>query len=572
VSKRTSRATDLPRAQPPARFLWYTDEVTDLILGPVLRHVGERDATVWVETSGPTTVEVLGHREPTWTVSGHHYALVHVTDLPPASTTTYDVRLDDTLVWPLPDDRRPAPTIRTLDPDRALRLIFGSCRFATPTALGPASPEPDALDAYARRMMAQPTTEWPDALLLLGDQVYADETSPAVAERIREHRDVDEPPGQEVRDFEEYTWLYHESWSDPEVRWILSTVPSSMIFDDHDVRDDWNTSAAWRRDMQATSWWQERIIGGLGSYWVYQHLGNLSPRDLETDELYQRVRQHDGDAKDLVRAFAVAADAEADGGKGARWSYRRDLGRTRLLVIDSRCGRILEQSPRSMISEAEFGWISEQVSGDYDHLLVGTSLPWLLPRALHDLESWNERLASGVRGRLVARWAEWLRRRADLEHWAAFRASFDALADLLASVGRGERAGTSGTAPATICVLSGDVHHAYVAKAELGGTVQSKIYQLTCSPLHNHVPPAMQFVFRVTWNRATERAVRAILDALAKVPPIGLEWEPLKGPYFGNQIGTLQLRGRHAEVSLEQAGIEDDVPSLTGKQAQLTLS
>ena len=82
----------------------------------------------------------------------------------------------------------------------------------------------------------------------------------------------------------------------------------------------------------------------------------------------------------------------------------------------------------------------------------------------------------------------------------------------------------------------------------------------------------MQLVFRVTWNRATERAVRAILDALAKVPPIGLEWEPLKGPYFGNQIGTLQLRGRHAEVSLEQAGIEDDVPSLTGKQAQLSLS
>ncbi|MGW1633884.1 hypothetical protein, partial [Streptomyces anthocyanicus] len=30
-----------------------------------------------------------------------------------------------------------------------------------------------------------------------------------------------------------------------EVRWLLSTVPSCMIFDDHDVIDDWNTSAAW---------------------------------------------------------------------------------------------------------------------------------------------------------------------------------------------------------------------------------------------------------------------------------------------------------------------------------------
>jgi hypothetical protein len=344
-----------------------------------------------------------------------------------------------------------------------------------------------------------------------------------------------------------------------------------MIFDDHDVRDDWNTSWTWKQRMDATDWWHDRIVGGLGSYWVYQHLGNLSPRDLDTDDLYQRVRAHDGDAEQLIRDFAVAADAEADGRKGAQWSYRRDLGRTRLLVIDSRCGRILDRSPRSMISETEFGWISEQVAGDYDHLLVGTSLPWLLPRALHDLESWNERLASGARGRLVARGSEWLRQRADLEHWAAFRASFDALADLFASVGRGERASSKEKAPATICVLSGDVHHAYVASADLG-PLRSRVYQLTCSPLHNHVPRAMQVVFRVTWNRTTERAVRAVLGTLAKVPPVGLEWKPLKGPYFGNQIATLLLSGRHGELSLEQAGIEDDVPTLSGKHTQLSLS
>ena len=68
------------------------------------------------------------------------------------------------------------------------------------------------------------------------------------------------------------------------MRWLLSTVPSSMIFDDHDVRDDWNTSDSWRREMQATSWWQERVIGGLSSYWVYQHLGNLSPAALAKDD------------------------------------------------------------------------------------------------------------------------------------------------------------------------------------------------------------------------------------------------------------------------------------------------
>ena len=63
-----------------------------------------------------------------------------------------------------------------------------------------------------------------------------------------------------------------------------------MIFDDHDVIDDWNTSAAWLAEMRATAWWHERILSGLMSYWVYQHLGNLSPAELAADPLYAAVR------------------------------------------------------------------------------------------------------------------------------------------------------------------------------------------------------------------------------------------------------------------------------------------
>ena len=32
-----------------------------------------------------------------------------------------------------------------------------------------------------------------------------------------------------------------------------------MIFDDHDVHDDWNTSSAWLEEMRAKPWWDERI-------------------------------------------------------------------------------------------------------------------------------------------------------------------------------------------------------------------------------------------------------------------------------------------------------------------------
>ncbi len=531
-----------------------------LVLGPLLRHIGSTDATVWVETDGPCSVEVIGHRQETFEMAGHHYALVCIEGLRPGTSTTYDVRLDGQAVWPPPGSTYPPSRIRTLDPQRELRVLFGSCRYAVPGAVeGDRHFDADALDAFAVRMARQPEQRWPDALLLLGDQVYADETTAATQERIRAKRDITTGSKEQVADFEEYTWLYEESWSDPNVRWLLSTLPSSMIFDDHDVRDDWNTSGRWRTEVKATSWWQERIIGALSSYWVYQHLGNLSPAALADEPLYQKVRASGGDVAPLLREFAAAADREADGQKGAQWSYRRDLGGARLLVIDSRCGRILDEGERSMVSEAEFRWIEAQVEGDYDHLLVGTSLPWLLPRALHDIESWNERLAAGYRGPRMAAIAETFRRAADLEHWAAFRKSFDRLADLLACVGRGEHAGSGGREPATVCVLSGDVHHAYAAEAHYpvgdgGDPVRSHVYQLTCSPVHNYVPAAMKVAFRVSWSRAAERATRFLLDRVSQLPSQPLSWSRLAGPYYGNEIATLRLDGRDARLVIEKAG------------------
>jgi phosphodiesterase/alkaline phosphatase D-like protein len=72
----------------------------------------------------------------------------------------------------------------------------------------------------------------------MGDQVYVDEVPPETAAFIRSRRDVGEPPGLEIADFEEYTALFRESWSDPDIRWLLATVPSAMIFDDHEVSEN----------------------------------------------------------------------------------------------------------------------------------------------------------------------------------------------------------------------------------------------------------------------------------------------------------------------------------------------
>ena len=280
--------------------------------------------------------------------------------------------------------------------------------------------EYDALRVLALEMVRSERDKWPELLFLLGDQVYVDEGSPRTRERIRERRGTGTPPGDEVTDFEEYSWLYVESWSDPMIRWLFSTVSVSMLWDDHDMSDDWNISCSWVEEMGERSWWHGRAASGIMSYWIYQHLGNLSPRALDEDELYGRVRGSERATSEL-RRFAAEIDST---GSGSRWSYCRDLGNTRAIFMDSRAGRVLKEGERSIFDEEEWEWIVEQASGDFDHLLISTTVPFLLSPGFHYLEAWSERVCDGAWGGLAARGAEQLRRAVDFDHWASFDKSF----------------------------------------------------------------------------------------------------------------------------------------------------
>ena len=542
----------------------------ELVLGPVLRYVGDTDATVWVETSGPCEIEVLGQRERTFCVEGHHYALVLIDGLEPGRTYPYEVGLAGERAWPLPDSGFPPSVIRTLAPGAELDVAFGSCRVALPHeppyTLSPDEDERgrewDALVALALRMRDEPPARWPDQLLLLGDQVYVDEGSPGVRERIRSTRDVSEPPGLGVRDFEEYTWVYRESWGDPAIRWLLSTVPSAMVWDDHDMHDDWNISASWVREMREKPWWHERVEGGIMSYWLYQHLGNLTPAELRADELFERVRAAD-DAGPLLREHAHRADHEAE---GTRWSYRRDWGRVRLVVIDSRAGRVLDDTrharhehKRAMVDDHEWEWLEQQCTGDVDHLLIGSSLPILMVPGLHHLEAWNETVCDGAWGERAAGWGERMRRALDLEHWAAFEDSFHRMVRLLEAVASGRR----GEPPATICLLGGDVHHAFLAEVAFrrGTDAASRVVQAVCSPFRNDLDKRERRVLRFASSRPGELVGRA-LAAAARVEDPGIRWRVTDGPYFDNQVATLRVRGRTLEVDIDKTAAGDPGPRL----------
>ena len=540
-----------------------------LVLGPLLRYVDTTTATIWVETRSRAKVVVHAAGRSwsarTFAAHGHHYALVELDGLEPGSTSPYRVEVDGTTVWPDPASDYPASVVSTLEPGRRLRMAFGSCRTSVShDERGNATHGVDALRAYALRMRDIPRDEdagdlrWPDFVLFLGDQVYADETTEEMVDFIASRRDLDQPPGKELKDFEEYAHLYKLAWSDPANRWLLSTLSSSMIFDDHDIRDDWNTSQEWKQQMEATSWWHERIVSGLGSYWVYQHLGNLSPDERAEDELWQAVvAGADDDAEvDLTERlddFAARVDRDPT---TYRWSYARDIDDVRLVVVDSRAARVLDPDERSMLDPEELAWLDRHLRGGFRHLLVGTSLPFLLSPGLHHLEAWDEALVEGAWGRRGARFGEKLRQIVDLEHWGAFQHGFAEVASMALEVAYGER----GPAPETVTFLSGDVHHSYVSEVrEVPGRPgrRSRIVQAVCSPIRNPLPRSMRFATAFL-SYGLAGPVGAVAARSTRVPDPPFRWGLVEGPWFDNNLALLEDRGDDGLTLSWHTGVVED--------------
>ncbi len=538
--------------------------MTDLVLGPLLRHVDETSATIWVETRTPARVTVTGSGRDDTRPKPRRSRCTAITTRSSRSTGSapgekypYTVAIDGRQVWPEADSAYPPSLIPTLDDRKPLRLAFGSCRTSVPhDEAGNRKHGVDALRAYALRMAGitdgshpddpDPGREvrWPDLVLFLGDQVYADETSEEIQAFIESRRDIEEPPGEELKDYQEYAELYRLAWTDPANRWLLSTVPSAMIFDDHDIRDDWNTSLSWKREMEATEWWHERIVSGLASYWVYQHLGNLTPDERAADEVWQKIAAHEGteeyDATELLarrwpsgptrsRRRTDGATAATSATRPGCWSSTR--GRPGCSIPSAgRCS-----------TTTSCTWLDERMRGGFEHVLVGTSLPFLLAPGLHYVEAFSEALASGGWGKAARREG----RRADAPARRpralggvpeGLPAGLRARARGAARRARDASPARSRSCPAT-CTTATSRRHA----RRSGDPIRGRFIQAVCSPIRNPLPRAIRFA-TAGLSYGVAGPVGHVVAASAKVPQAPVDWRLLKGPWFDNNIATLEIR------------------------------
>ncbi len=148
------------------------DPAEPLVLGPMLRHVDETSATVWVRTRDATTVTVTragrSWTVPTFRFHDDHFALVVCDGLEPGSDDPYEVHLGDERVWPRPGV--PESRIRTPHPDRLPEFAFGSCRTtSTHDEEGTEEHGVDALRSLALSLRDDPDATWPSLFVLLGD-------------------------------------------------------------------------------------------------------------------------------------------------------------------------------------------------------------------------------------------------------------------------------------------------------------------------------------------------------------------------------------------------------------------
>lgn len=542
----------------------------DLRCGPLLRHVDRTSAVIWVEVAegfkaievelagdGPDApvMPILATGRPV-RVGDSWYCWIACDWLLPDTWYSYRVvgrreggsRVD---LWPtaklagtgLPSVFRTMPTW-AFD---ALRVAYGSCRagFAQDDPAG-AEKGLDALlglASYLVEAWEQRRSTWPQVLLLTGDQIYGDQLSDRLKARFRLPDMRGDDPDQATT-LAQFAQLYREAWTaTPAVRWLLSTLPSFMIMDDHEQTDDWNITAGWVADRRSPAW-TRRLASGLLAYWLYQGAGNLAPREWMGDERMRLLAPRlpplsDDQTGRLHRLF----ESYIRGSRRANWSYAFDAGGTRFVVGDTRMARKLSGHRLLMNDQAWTDFRDLALDNQRRRVVLVVPGPVLNPHPLHDLFAWvadkieNDPslfdrlgtaalggLAGGLGGAIVGGIGGFLvggpagalggaiggaiiggaagatagffleemieqflvgpTLDQDIELWPAFPSSFDRMTTLLEQLVNGE-----GTSPKTfVALVSGDVHFSNIMRGDLvRARRRTPVYQFTMSPFRQQI-------------------------------------------------------------------------------------
>lgn len=359
-----------------------------------------------------------------------------------------------------------------------------------------------------RREMADPYNRWHDVLdqhadepfhllIMAGDQVYADaiwdECTP-IAEwaQIESNRKWDRSFNKEMRERVPrfYFDLYARSWGPPveegrsqSMRTALASIPTLMMWDDHDIFDGWGSYAEGKL--------QSPVYDGI--YQTARKYFQVFQRHRQPDSAGQNSHDEDGPS-DISPSTA-------------NLSYAVTLGDLGILVLDLRSERRRDRVLSDQAWKDIKDWLQQRQSEGLRHLFVVSSVP-VVHIDLSALES-------------VTQHVDPMDLDDDLrDHWlspAHKQQRLELIHELF------HFASDSGT---RVTLLSGDIHVGALGLLERQsdaetGAPEGSIYQIITSPITHPTPAAVMNWFYDWRASATEEIDRKITSRFVPLPGRG---------------------------------------------------
>ncbi|CAH6832068.1 conserved hypothetical protein [Vibrio chagasii] len=269
----------------------------------------------------------------------------------------------------------------------------------------------------------------------------------------------------------------------PQVQRLFAHIPTYMIFDDHDVTDDWNLTVGWEHAVDQNQFATQVIGNGLAAYWMCQGWGN-APENFnhdfmeQTKELFSELVNTNQSEKAIEAPIGQLEPARHKQylemlDRFEEWHYTINTS-PKVIVLDTRTRRWRSESrmnkPSGLMDWEALVELQHQLLHQ-DKVVIISAAPMFGVKFIETLQ----KMATTVGKPLVI----------DAENWMAHPGSANTLISIF----------THTKTPTNFVVLSGDVHYSFAYDIKLRYRRNSpNIYQITCSGIKNQFPaPLLKF-------------------------------------------------------------------------------
>lgn len=339
----------------------------------------------------------------------------------------------------------------------------------------------------------------------------------------------------------------------PQVQRLFAHIPTYMIFDDHDVTDDWNLTVGWEHAVDQNQFASQVIGNGLAAYWMCQGWGNKpesfneafieQAKQLFTVQVRAITERHN-EADDAATTHSISR-IEPDKHQAfiemlnrfEEWHYTIDTS-PKVIVLDTRTRRWRSESrmnkPSGLMDWEALIEFQHQLLHQ-DKVVIVSAAPMFGVKFIETLQ----KMATTIGKPLVI----------DAENWMAHPGSANTLISIF----------THTKTPTNFVVLSGDVHYSFAYDIKLRYRRNSpNIYQITCSGIKNQFPaPLLKFCD--VWDRLLY-SPRSVLNYFTKRKRLKIE----KRSPDNQTFYRLSNRSAIGELRLDSDGKPQSITTLSG--------